>query len=125
LGRDTIVLDPERIWGIGCTTPPPLITFSTWPADKTLIPVSTTVQEDEPEETGGGGGGGGGKKTSCRKIWFFPVCIPKFGGIEIGGWQWPNLIPGVYPPCLGPGSCPPIRLPPGVSVSLAPWPPIT
>ncbi|KAK4450980.1 hypothetical protein QBC34DRAFT_378805 [Podospora aff. communis PSN243] len=106
-------------------SPPPsatetdsLTTFSTWPPDKTVSFISTTVEEQSQETDGG-------SKSTC-KLYFFGICI-KWGSIEIGGIDWPSLPPGVYPPCLDPGSCPPFKLPPGVHFTgtWPPWPSIT
>ncbi|KAH7336123.1 hypothetical protein BKA65DRAFT_538310 [Rhexocercosporidium sp. MPI-PUGE-AT-0058] len=95
----------------GTTTPLPV--FATWPSGATIQAVPTD----------GGGGGGGGGKSSCR-MWFFFICIDT-PGLHIGGWNWINFPPGIYP--LSPPPFPIINLPTPWKIqgTLPPWPPIT
>ncbi|KAF4549335.1 Hypothetical protein D9617_22g066810 [Elsinoe fawcettii] len=56
------------------------------------------------------------------KVWFINICLLS-GDIRIGGWKWPPLPPGIYPPGPPPG----IEFPSGFSIQgdLPPWPKIT
>ncbi|KAE9368329.1 hypothetical protein N431DRAFT_512361 [Stipitochalara longipes BDJ] len=88
--------------------------FATWPSDATIKAVPTT-------SSGGGGGGGG---TSSCKMWFFFICIDT-PSLQIGGWDWINFPPGIYPPT--PPPFPIINLPTPWTIqgTLPPWPSIT
>ncbi|KUJ21671.1 uncharacterized protein LY89DRAFT_729181 [Mollisia scopiformis] len=89
----------------------PLKTFSIWPPNFTLFPVSTTVSQPKSTDKGG---------VIPSSAWFFSICIS--WDINIGGWEL-DLPPGIYPAGPPPG----IEFPPGISISgtLPPWPPIT
>ncbi|KIN03374.1 hypothetical protein OIDMADRAFT_26083 [Oidiodendron maius Zn] len=65
----------------------PLVTFTTWPSNAVIIPVTTSV--NSPQQTDGG------SVTPCH-LWFFFICIMT-DDIQIGGWEW-ELPIGIYPP---------------------------
>ncbi|KAK2763346.1 hypothetical protein FQN54_009982 [Arachnomyces sp. PD_36] len=130
----TITLVPQGPSTITANLPPPtqttgttaqtegsLPTFTEWPPEASITPVSQEVEAPEPEDDNDDGDPDGAV-VSC-KLWFFSICI-ELPSINILGWKF-NLPPGVYPPGAPP--IPRIKFPPGISFrgELPPWPKFT
>ncbi|OTA53663.1 hypothetical protein K449DRAFT_401464 [Hypoxylon sp. EC38] len=88
-----------------------IITYTIWPPNAVIEPVTTSVDKPKPADNG--------VVVPCH-LWFISLCVQP-DNIKIGGWKF-KLPPGVYPP--GPPPPPALRLPSPLTIrgTLPPWP---